>query len=81
MNFVFLRHAVIICILALGACAHKDIPVESTELAQSFTTEPAKQKDQFAVPEKIEALSKELPSDSVNTGVQCEGCSPVVKSY
>ena len=63
MNFVFLRHAVIICILALGACAHKETPVESPELNQSFITEPAKQKDQFAIPEKIEALSKDLPSE------------------
>ena len=63
MNFVFLRHAVIICILALGACAHKGTPVESPELKQSFTTEAAKPKDHFAGPEKVETFAKDAPSE------------------
>ena len=51
------------CIIVLGACAHKEIPVESPEFTKSFITEPVKQKDQFTIPEKIETLSKDIPSE------------------
>jgi protein involved in polysaccharide export with SLBB domain len=51
------------CILSLEACAHKEITVASPELAQTFTTEPAKQKDHFALPEKVDSLSKDTPSE------------------
>lgn len=51
------------CAAAPGACARRELSAPPTELAQTLLTEPAKQKDYFATPEKIEALSKDMPAE------------------
>ena len=63
MNTYFTILFLCACMVAPGACAHREISPPPPELVQTFTTEPAKQKDHFAAPEKIKALANNTPSE------------------
>ena len=49
--------------LVSAACGHTSTPAPPPGLAETFTTEPAKQRDHFAAPGKVEALSKGAPAE------------------